>query len=64
MFDVGGGPDVGVAAAGFLEAMVWTTPKELSRAYGWPADMARAELDRLVASGAAQRSAKDQYNAT
>ena len=64
LFDVGGGPDVGVAAARFLEAMVWTTPKELSRAYGWPLAMARVELDRLVASGAAHRSGKDEFSLT
>jgi hypothetical protein len=64
IFEVGAGLDDGYAAARFLATVLRTTPRELSRAYGWTAAAARAELDRLVASGTAVCSRPGDYDLT
>jgi hypothetical protein len=61
-FTVGAGADHEYATARFLDTMVFTTARELSRAYGWPAAHARTQLDRMVATGAAVL-AGSQYTA-
>ena len=50
-FTVGGGPDRRRATRHFLDALTGATARDLSRAFGWPAATARAELDGLVAAG-------------
>jgi hypothetical protein len=50
-FTVGGGPDRPYAAKRFLATLSGGTVRDLSRAFGWPAATARAELDGLVAAG-------------
>jgi len=50
-FTVGGGPDRRRATQHFLDALTGATARDLSRAFGWPAATARAELDGLVAAG-------------
>jgi hypothetical protein len=62
LFDVGGGPDRGYAVARFLETMLWTTPRDVSRAYGWPVATAREELDHLVAAGSAVHAGRGEYH--
>ena len=47
LFDVGGGPAYGYAAARFAETMIETTPAELARSFGWPIDRARQQLAAL-----------------
>jgi hypothetical protein len=56
-FDVGGGHDRPYAAGRYLDTMVESAPADLARAYGWPAAVARSELDGLVAAGRAVRTA-------
>jgi hypothetical protein len=55
-FDVGDGQDHRYATARFLDTMVETAPAQLARSFGWPAALARAELEGLVAAGSAVRS--------
>ena len=61
IFSVGGGLDLGYAARRFLETMRSTTPRELSRAYGWSVAAARAELDGSVDAGDAVRFGDGGY---
>ena len=63
IFSVGGRLDLGYAARRFLETMRYTSPRELSRAYGWSVAAARAELDGLVDAGDAVRSGGSGYRA-
>jgi hypothetical protein len=44
-FEVGGGTDHAYATERFLDTMIEATPGQLSRAYGWPAAVARANLE-------------------
>jgi hypothetical protein len=56
LFEVGGGADHAYAAHRFLDTQVVTTPREMSRAYGWTVATAREHLDGLVATDAAIRT--------
>jgi hypothetical protein len=47
LFDVGDGPDYAYATGRFLDTMIEATPVQLSRTYGWPAGVARTQLDAL-----------------
>ncbi len=63
LFSVGKRQDLGYAAGRFLEVMRFTTPRALSRAYGWSFPSARAELDGCVGTGAAVLSDGGGYRA-
>ncbi len=56
-FRVGGRRDDRLATELFVQTMVETTPKELSRCFGWPMAHARTRLVELVASGVARGTA-------
>ena len=62
LFDVGAGVNRAHATTRFLQTVLRATPRELSRAYGWPVTVARDELDRLVASGVAVGSSRTGYD--
>ena len=53
---VGAGTGRRYATGRFLGTAVRALPAQLARALGWPAEIARAELDGLVTAGGAVRS--------
>jgi hypothetical protein len=61
VFDVGGGFDRAYATRRFLATVIEAKPTDLSKAFAWPVPVAKAELAKLAASGAARPIAGGSY---